>query len=88
MIRNGRLLFEGATSDVIGRFRVVDFIVADGDRISGRPGVFVQQRDGSRWRALIDLERTPLESLQGLGATPIADAPVTLEELFVAVGRA
>jgi ABC-2 type transport system ATP-binding protein len=88
MIRAGRLLFEGATSDVIARFRIVDFMVQDGDRLSGRPGVFVQQRDGSRWRALIDLERTPLESLQGLGATPIADAPVTLEELFVAVGKA
>lgn len=88
MIRGGRLLFEGSMTDVISRFRVVDFMVADGDRLASRPGVFVQQRDGSRWRALIDLERTPLESLKGLGATPIADAPVTLEELFVAVGKA
>src|SRR5262245_33844425 len=79
MIRNGRLLFEGATADVIARFRVVDIVVANGDRLAGRPGVFVQQRDGARWRALIDLERTPIETLQGLGATPIADAPVTLE---------
>jgi ABC-2 type transport system ATP-binding protein len=88
MIRDGRLLFEGAMTDVIARFRVVDVMVAGGDRLSGRPGVFVQHRDGSRWRALVDLERTPLESLHGLGATPIADAPVTLEELFVAVGKA
>jgi ABC-2 type transport system ATP-binding protein len=87
MIRDGRLLFEGTTADVIARFRVVDFVAADGERVAGRPGVFVQQRDGSRWRALIDLERTPIETLQGLGATPIADAPVTLEELFVTVGR-
>jgi len=88
MIRNGRLLFEGATADVISRFRVVDVMVANGDRLADRPGVFVQSRDGSRWRALIDLERTPIETLQGLGATPIADAPVTLEELFVTVGKA
>ena len=87
MIRNGRLLFEGATSDVISRFRVVDFTIGDGDRLSGRPGIFVQRRDGSRWRALVDLDRTPMESLQGLGASLIADAPVTLEELFIAVGK-
>ena len=87
MIRNGRLLFEGTTVDVISRFRVVDFLVANGDRLADRPGVFVLQRDGARWRALIDLERTPMETLQGLGAAPIADAPVTLEELFVAVGK-
>jgi ABC-2 type transport system ATP-binding protein len=88
MIRDGRLLFEGPTADVLTRFRVVDFVVANGEQLSKRPGVFVQQRDGSRWRALIDLERTPIETLQGLGATPIADAPVTLEELFVTVARA
>src|SRR6185436_7514713 len=87
MIRNGRLLFEGSTADVIARFRVVDFMIGNGERLTGRPGIFVQQRDGSRWRALVDLERTPIETLQGLGATPIADAPVTLEELFVTVGK-
>jgi ABC-2 type transport system ATP-binding protein len=87
MIRHGRLVFEGAMSDVVSRFRVVDFVVGDGERLAGRPGVFVQQRDGSRWRAMIDLERTPIESLQGLGATPIADAPVTLEDVFIAVGK-
>jgi hypothetical protein len=48
MIRNGRLLFEGSTADVIARFRVVDFVIGNGERLTGRPGVFVQQRDGSR----------------------------------------
>jgi len=88
MIRGGRMLFEGETAEVVGRFRVVDFIVANGDRLAGRAGVFVQRRDGPRWRALVDLQDTPLETLQGLGATLITDAPVTLEELFVTVGRA
>jgi ABC-2 type transport system ATP-binding protein len=87
MIRGGRMLFEGETADVVGRFRVVDFIVANGDRLAGRAGVFVQRRDGPRWRALVDLRDTPLETLQGLGATLIADAPVTLEDVVVAVGR-
>ena len=87
MIKNGRLLFEGATADVIARFRMVDFVAGDTIRVAEQPGVFVQRRDGQRWRVLLDLQRTPLERLQLLGATLVADAPVTLEELFVALGR-
>jgi len=87
MIKNGRLLFEGATSDVIARFRMVDFVAADTVRVSAHPGVFVQRRDGQRWRVMLDLERASLGWLQALGVTLIGDAPVTLEELFVALGK-
>ncbi len=87
MIKNGRMLFEGTTADVIERHRMVDFIVDRGDVIANRPGVFVQQREQNRWRALVDLKQTPLEWLQSEGAASITATPVTLEELFVAVGR-
>jgi ABC-2 type transport system ATP-binding protein len=87
MIRNGRLLVEGATVDVIGRFRMVDFIAAGTTRVGEHPGVFVQRRDGERWRVLLDLQATSLERLKALGVTLVADAPVTLEELFIALGR-
>jgi ABC-type multidrug transport system ATPase subunit len=88
MIKNGRLLFEGATADVIARFRMVDFIAADSVRVEDRPGVFVQQHDGRRWRVLLDLQRASLDWLRALGVTLVADAPVTLEELFIALGKA
>jgi ABC-2 type transport system ATP-binding protein len=88
MIKNGRLLFEGATSEVIARFRMVDVVAPETVRVNAHPGVFVQRRDGQRWRVLVDLQRASLERLQGLGLTLVADAPVTLEELFVALGRA
>lgn len=87
MIKNGRLLFEGATSDVIARFRMVDFVAADTIRVPARPGVFVQRREGPRWRVLLDLDHAPLGWLQALGVTLVGDAPVTLEELFVALGK-
>jgi len=70
MIKQGRLLFEGTTADVIARFRMVDFI-----------------QDGERRRVLLDLQQTPLNRLQADGKTVVADAPVTLEELFIAMGR-
>ena len=88
MIRNGRLLFEGATADVIARFRMVDVLAADTARGVEQPGVFVQRQDGTRWRVLLDLQQAPLPRLGALGLTVVADAPVTLEELFVALGRA
>ena len=87
MIKNGQMLFEGATADVIERHRMVDFIVNRGDVIANRAGVFVQTREQNRWRALVDLKQTPLEWLQREGAASITATPVTLEELFVAVGR-
>jgi ABC-2 type transport system ATP-binding protein len=88
MIKNGRLLFEGATADVIARFRMVDFIAGQTVRIAEHPGLFVQRQDGERWRVLLDLQRASLGWLQALGVTLVADAPVTLEELFIALGRA
>ena len=88
MIRGGRLLFEGATADVIARFRVVDLVAAAAIAVDRHPGLVVQRRDGDRWRVLVDLQRTSLERLKALGVTLVADAPVTLEELFVALGRA
>ncbi|HET7695815.1 MAG TPA: ABC transporter ATP-binding protein [Vicinamibacterales bacterium] len=88
MIKNGRLLFEGATVDVIARFRIVDVVAPEAVRFGARPGIVVQRQDGQRWRLLIDRQRATLESLRALGVTLVAEAPVTLEELFVALGKA
>ncbi len=87
MIRNGSMLFEGATSDVVDRFRMVDFVAPDSVDFAGQSGVFVQQRDAERWRVLLDLQRTPLAELRVRGVHLIANSPVTLEELFIALGR-
>jgi ABC-type multidrug transport system ATPase subunit len=88
MIKNGRLLFEGSTTDVVGRFRMVDFIAAEAVTVTDRAGVFVQEHDGRRWRVLLDLQRASLDWLRALGVTLVADTPVTLEELFIALGKA
>jgi ABC-2 type transport system ATP-binding protein len=88
MIKNGRLLFEGATADVISRFRIVDVVAPEAVRVNAHPGLLVQRRDGQRCRVLVDLQTASLERLQALGVTLVGDAPVTLEELFVALGKA
>jgi len=86
MIKQGRLLFEGSMTGVVSRFRMVDFVSRD-DAIAGHPGLLVQRRDGDRWRVLVDQQRLPLERLTSLGVSLVADMPVTLEELFIGVGR-
>lgn len=87
MLKNGRLVLEGETSDVVERFRMVDVSAEHGTTLESLPGVIVHQRDGRRWRVLIDRALTPLERLSTMGFTPLADVPVSLEELFVALGR-
>jgi ABC-2 type transport system ATP-binding protein len=71
MIKDGRLLVEGPMSEVTDRYRMVDVVASDGDRR----------------RVLIDVSRTSLAELARGGARVIADAPVTLEELFVELAQ-
>jgi hypothetical protein len=87
MIKNGQLVFEGSTDEVIERYRIVDFVAQDGTSLDHQPGVVVQGRDHDRWRVLIDRSVTSIERLAGRGATAVSDTPVSLEELFVALGR-
>ncbi len=87
MIKNGRMLFEGSTADVVERYRMVD-VVAEGDLdLDDAPGMYVQQKEAGRWRVVVDVRTTALDWLARRGARRIADAPVSLEELFVALGR-
>ena len=87
LIRNGRMLFEGEMATLVDRFRMVDFTAASAPRIEGRPGVFVQRREPDRWRALVDRESAPLDLLAARGAEELAESAVTLEDIFVGLGR-
>jgi ABC-2 type transport system ATP-binding protein len=87
MIKDGRLLFEGTTTDVVERYRMIEFVSEQPLVLDTHTGVNVQRRDGNRWRALVDLRRMPISRLAQLGARPIADTPVSLEDLFIALGR-
>jgi ABC-2 type transport system ATP-binding protein len=87
MIKSGKLLFEGPVTDIVERYRLVDLTAEQATQIADEAGVFVQEKDGSRWRVLLDRERMPIERLAQLGVTPLADSGLTLEELFIALGR-
>ena len=87
MIKDGRVLFEGATDEIVERYRMVEILADRPGDLDAQPGIRVQQRDQDRWRILLDLQRMPMNRLAQHGARPIAEAPVSLEELFVALGR-
>ncbi len=84
MIRNGQMLLEGPTADLVERFRMADCAL-NGAPFPAFGGAYVQSRDGGRIRVLIDTQRRPLDSLGEYGIRVLAESPVTLEELFVGV---
>jgi ABC-2 type transport system ATP-binding protein len=86
MIKNGRMIFEGPTVDVVERYRLIDLSAEQAAGLDGRPGVLVQQKESRRWRLLLDSRITPVEELSQMGLTPLSNSPVSLEELFVALG--
>lgn len=85
MIDQGRLLVEGKTDDVVGRYRMVDF-EGTGNGTQGQlDGVRILRREGGRGRALVDVSGGGMARLAGAGLALRQESPVTLEELFVAL---
>jgi ABC-2 type transport system ATP-binding protein len=87
MIRQGQLVFEGPMADILERFRLIDLPAEQGARIEHQAGVLVQQKAGSRWRLLVDQQTFPSARLAQQGLTPLSDAGLSLEDLFVALGQ-
>ncbi|MEZ5316834.1 MAG: ABC transporter ATP-binding protein [Vicinamibacterales bacterium] len=87
MIKDGRLVFEGAIADIVDRYRLVDATTSGRGAVPDLPGILVQQRDGDRCRLVIDRRAASLDQLSVHGIRPIADVAMTLEDLFVALGR-
>jgi ABC-2 type transport system ATP-binding protein len=87
MIKGGRMLFEGATTDVVERYRMVDVIADRPVNLDDAPGLYVQRKEAGRWRVLLDLRRASIDWLKTRGVRPVADTAVSLEEVFVALGR-
>ncbi|MFO1489136.1 MAG: ABC transporter ATP-binding protein [Verrucomicrobiota bacterium] len=87
MIKNGRLLLEGPTNEIVERFQLAEFFSDDGSHFTNRTGLTVLNRDDNRWRALIDQQTDAREWLQSHGAKDLTLTRLTLEDLFVALAR-
>lgn len=87
MIKNGRLLLEGPTAEVVDYFHMVDYAFGNGSLPPKIEGAHVQEQVGGRWRVLIDKRTGAQELLRSKGAQELSSSPVTLEELFVGLAK-
>ena len=87
VIRQGRMVVEGATDEVVDRYRLVDMTSEHAAAVEREPGVTVQQRDRDRWRVLLDQRVIPVDRLRAGGLSLLSESTLSLEELVVALGR-
>lgn len=87
LIKQGRMVVEGATDEVVDRYRLVDIASEHAPSVEKEPGVIVQHRDRDRWRLLLDQRVIPVERLRAGGLSLLAESTLSLEELVVALGR-
>jgi ABC-2 type transport system ATP-binding protein len=87
MIKNGKLLLEGRTDEIVDRFRMAEFFSDNGTGFQSRAGFIVLKRSENRWHALIDQQSGVQDWLQTRGAKEISLTRVTLEDLFVALAK-
>ena len=87
MIKNGKLLLEGRTDEIVDRFRMAEFFTENGTEFQNRDGLIILKRNENRWHALIDQKSGIQDWLQSKGAKEISLTRVTLEDLFVALAK-
>jgi ABC-2 type transport system ATP-binding protein len=87
MIKNGKLLLEGRTDEIVDRFRFAEFFTHNGTEFQNRDGLIILKRQDKRWHALIDQKSGVYDWLSSHGAQEITLTRVTLEDLFVALAK-
>ena len=85
IIKQGRLLLEGRTDEIVDRFRLAEFFTENAAALPACPGLTLLRQDGNRWRALVDRQQGVSEWLPAHGARQLTLTPLTLEDLFVAL---
>lgn len=89
MLKNGQLLLEGRTDEVVDRYQFVEFFTPHArDFQSPAPeGLIVLGANENRWHALLDKNSAAEEWLRTHGAQDISLTRLTLEDLFIALFR-
>ena len=85
MIKEGKLMLEGRTDEIVERFQMVDFEASEGMNLRTIKGLTLVRRDGNRCRGLLDRRNGATERLVSAGGRELASSSVTLEDLFVAL---
>jgi ABC-type multidrug transport system ATPase subunit len=82
IIKDGKLLLEGSTAEIIERYQFVDLTT---DNSINLTGLRMLRKESNRCRALLDTQALSIEQLERSGASDLITTPVNLEDLFVAL---
>ncbi len=87
LLKQGKLLLEGRTDQVVERYRLAEFFTGNGTILpSPAPeGLLLLQGNEHRWHALLDQQSGARAWLEIQGARDISLTRLTLEDLFVAL---
>jgi ABC-2 type transport system ATP-binding protein len=84
IMNHGKLLTSGRMDKLVERYRQFDTRIVR-DTPLGVDGVSVMDRQGERVRLLIDQDAASPGALEALGVEVLAEIPLTLEDLFLAL---
>jgi ABC-2 type transport system ATP-binding protein len=85
VLHGGRVLLEGEVAPLVDDYCWAQWSAPEKSGFEKVPGIWVPQRDGLLWKAMLKRSVCPPEKLEALGATQLHTQPVTLEELFLAL---
>ena len=85
IIDKGRLVVLERMDRLVARFTQVDARLTTGGALPRLDGVKALARDGERLRLLLDLDIATRERLVAHGLEILSEAPLTLEEIFLAL---
>jgi ABC-2 type transport system ATP-binding protein len=85
IIDKGRLVLFERMDRLVSRFVQIDARLTTGGAMSELDGVRALARDGDRIRLLLDLDIAAREQLTAHGLEVLAETPLTLEEIFLAL---
>ncbi|MBI2432849.1 MAG: ABC transporter ATP-binding protein [Candidatus Hydrogenedentes bacterium] len=82
LLDEGKLLVQGEISVLIDRYKIVVCTLPVG-LPRDRGGIYPQDREGDRYRLLVDTGDGALQRLLDHNARDIVESPITLEDLFI-----
>jgi ABC-2 type transport system ATP-binding protein len=86
MLKDGKLLLEGRTDEIVDRYRLAEFFTDAPLGASATPaGLVLLRHAGGRHHALIDQTSGAADWLRARGARELSLTRLTLEDLFVAL---
>jgi ABC-2 type transport system ATP-binding protein len=85
LLKDGKLLLEGRTDEIVDRFRLVEYFHPAAAREIPPAGLHVLRRSGDRCQALLDQHSQALAWLESRSADRPTLTRLTLEDLFVAL---